>query len=269
MNQFVHSVKLKIILAFGACIALMIAIGLFGAAGLYRLNSNMNKAYFDNTVAIGQLSDVRAAQLNIRVKLRRIQLTRAADDISKTLPGIEANLATMSKAWSDYYPAGISSDKERQIADRIAPIINKFTSNTSDVITLLEAGNFDAATELSTRAAALADSLTQALNDDATLNMAQAKLSADDSNATFRTLLWIVVALVGVGVIIATGVTAYLLRAISAPLSEAVIVANHIASGRLENDIQITSRDEFGQLLEALKRMDQQLSNTIRGIKGS
>jgi methyl-accepting chemotaxis protein len=72
-----------------------------------------------------------------------------------------------------------------------------------------------------------------------------------------------------VGVIVAVGASAYLLRAISKPLNKAVDVANHIANGKLENHVVVDSRGEFGQLLEALKKMDEQLSDTVRGIKAS
>ena len=61
----------------------------------------------------------------------------------------------------------------------------------------------------------------------------------------------------------------YLLKAILAPLNTAIGIADQIANGKLDNDIQITSRDEFGQLLEALQKMDRQVSDTVRGIKVS
>ncbi|KAE8753416.1 HAMP domain-containing protein, partial [Paraburkholderia madseniana] len=269
MNHFFHTIKFKIILAFGVCVTLTAAIGLFGVFGISRLNSNMSDAYSSNTVPIAQLSDIRAAQLDIRAKLRRLQATRNADDVAKTLPGIQANVEMINKAWTDYYPASISSDKEHRIADKINAALSEFKFQTTDAVAALKESNFDAAADLISRSANVSDSLTNDLGADATLHLVQAKQFSDDSGSTFRAILWIAIALIGFGVMVAAGASLYLLRAISNPLKKAVDVANQIASGRLENDIQITSRDEFGQLLEALKRMDQQLSNTIRGIKGS
>ncbi|MGF6931973.1 methyl-accepting chemotaxis protein [Paraburkholderia sp. UCT70] len=45
-----------------------------------------------------------------------------------------------------------------------------------------------------------------------------------------------------IGVIVAAGASVYLLRAISIPLNKAVDVANHIADGKLENQIVVDSR---------------------------
>jgi methyl-accepting chemotaxis protein len=269
VNHFFHTIKFKIILAFCVCITLMATMGLFGIVGLSRLNSNIDSAYFGNTVAIGELSDVRAAQLDIRAKLRRLQATRTQEDVARTLPGIKANLATIDKVWNSYYPAGITSGEERAIANGIDSSLSIFRSQTNDAIATLSSGNFDAAADFINKSADSSDSLTKSLTEDAAQNMLQAKQSADDSNSTYLTLLWLAIVLVSVGVITVVGVSAYLIRAISGPLSRAVGVANHIAGGKLENDIETTSRDEFGQLLEALKKMDSQLTDTVRGIKAS
>jgi methyl-accepting chemotaxis protein len=46
-------------------------------------------------------------------------------------------------------------------------------------------------------------------------------------------------------------------------------IANQIAVGQLGNRITVRTRGEFGRLLEALGKMDLQLSQTARGIKSS
>lgn len=56
VSNFIQTIRLKIIIAFGACVILMAVIGLFGAFGLSKLNSNMNEAYSSNTVAISDLT---------------------------------------------------------------------------------------------------------------------------------------------------------------------------------------------------------------------
>ncbi|EJL91021.1 methyl-accepting chemotaxis protein, partial [Herbaspirillum sp. CF444] len=108
-----------------------------------------------------------------------------------------------------------------------------------------------------------------ALNEGSALHLARAKQFMEDSESTFRAILWGAIGLLGAGVIIAIGASAYLLRAILKPLNKAVDIANHIANGKLDNQVAVDSRDEFGQLLESLKTMDRQLSHTVRGIKAS
>ncbi|HKR45658.1 MAG TPA: methyl-accepting chemotaxis protein [Paraburkholderia sp.] len=269
MNQFTHTIRFKIILAFGVCIVFMVAIGVFGVYGLSRLNSNMSDSYSGNLMPIAQLSDTRAAQLNIRAKIRRMQAARSQATVSQTMPSVETDLADMDKAWNAYYPAGISSDKERDIAERLARDLTDFRKQINDIVSALNVGNFDNAGELIDKSFVTADAVTKGLADDAALNVAQASQFENDSDSVFRATRWIAIALVTTGVFVATGVSIYLLRAISSPLARAVNVAHQIAGGRLENQITIDLRGEFGQLLDALNKMDEQLSETVRGIKAS
>ncbi|GGC23182.1 hypothetical protein GCM10011400_06820 [Paraburkholderia caffeinilytica] len=115
----------------------------------------------------------------------------------------------------------------------------------------------------------ITETMNDALDQDAALNLAQAQQFVDDGKSTFTTILWIAIVLLGAGVMVALGASTYLLRAIAKPLNKAVEGANNIASGKLENQIAVDSGGELGQLLEALKKMDHQLSNTVRGIKVS
>ncbi|MDO7165006.1 methyl-accepting chemotaxis protein, partial [Acinetobacter baumannii] len=81
-----------------------------------------------------------------------------------------------------------------------------------------------------------------------------------------RILVWAIV-LVCAGFAVGVGMCWYLLRAISRPLSRAVNVANDIAGGKLENGIVVDTQGEFRELLVALRKMDEQLTETVRGIK--
>lgn len=53
------------------------------------------------------------------------------------------------------------------------------------------------------------------------------------------------------------------------PLLEALSHANAIARGELGGNLEWKSDDEIGDLVDALRRMDQQLGDTVRGIKMS
>lgn len=77
MKRFTQSIKLKIFGAFGGAVALLVVVGIFGVVGLSRVNSNMRDSYTGNTGPIADLSDVRAAQLDIRLQLHLIEMFRA------------------------------------------------------------------------------------------------------------------------------------------------------------------------------------------------
>lgn len=269
MNKFIYTIRFKIIVVLGACITLMAAMGVMAIVGLARLNSNMSETYGGTVVPLAQISEVRAAQLNIRVKLRRIQIEKTPATLDKMLPIVQSELATIDKVWPQYYPAAVSNPTEREAADRADRALKELMTQTGNIITLLKAGKFDAASDLINSTASLSDALNLALSDDTKINVLEAKQFADDGESTYKTLLMVTVALLSTGVLIAGGMSIYLMRVITRPLDRAVNIANRIAEGKLENRITVDIRGEFGLLLDALKTMDGKLSNTVRGIKAS
>ncbi len=269
MQRFAQSIRFKIVLAFGVSVALMAAVGAFGIYGMSKMNSNMYDAYTGSTVPLGDLSEVRAAQLEIRLQLRRIQALHDPSQTKACIELIRGALERLDKRWSHYYLDGVSSGKEREITDGIKSVLPQFKAVTDDVIAALNADNYDAAAALIEKSVQIGDSLDKGITDDVALNLLQAKQFAEDNESTFRSIRWIAIALVGTGVLAAIGMSGYLLRAVTRPLDQALRIANEIAGGNLENQITVASKDEFGQLLEALKKMDRQLSDTVRDIKTS
>jgi methyl-accepting chemotaxis protein len=265
MGSFGQSINL----AFGACVVLMAGIGLFGAFGLSKLNSNIADSYSGNTVPINDLSDVREASLDIQLQLRQMQVLHDQGKTAPLIKEIRKDEDVINKAWNHYYPDGISSDNEREIADSIKNAFTPFKAAADGAVAALSAGNYDAATSAIEKLAVSGDAIKEALNQDAAINLAGAQEFTDDSESMFRRILWIAIALLVVGVLVGLGASAYLRRVISKPLDRAVEIANHIAGGKLANDIVVDSQGEFGQLLEALKKMDAQLSATVQGIKNS
>ncbi|MDY0107174.1 MAG: methyl-accepting chemotaxis protein, partial [Giesbergeria sp.] len=90
---------------------------------------------------------------------------------------------------------------------------------------------------------------------------AKARAQADSAR-----LLLLVLGLIGLacGVALAVWIT----RSITAPLSEAVRVAQAVASGDLSTRVEVRSSDETGQLLQALKDMNESLSGIVQEVRG-
>jgi methyl-accepting chemotaxis protein len=61
----------------------------------------------------------------------------------------------------------------------------------------------------------------------------------------------------------------WLSRSISRPLKQAVSVATCVAEGDLTNRIEAASSDETGQLMAAMKAMNQSLSGIVGGVRNS
>ncbi|MDN7578346.1 methyl-accepting chemotaxis protein [Burkholderia orbicola] len=269
MSRFGKSIKFRIFFALAACVALMVAIGVFGLFGLSRLNSNVHDAYRGNTLPISELSEIRAATFETQLRLRGAASERDPARLRSGIDETRAEQRRLDTIWNRYYGQSITSEKEQRIADRIRDVLPRFRAGVDAALAAVDGGDRDAATAAIDRLAPAAGALKQALDDDIALNIDQAKSFVDDSASTFVMILWVAIGLIGIGVLVAAWVSAHLMRHISTPLGQAVSVADEIAGGSLDNRIDIASHDEFGRLLGALATMDRQLGTTVRGIKRS
>ncbi|MCW9030152.1 MAG: methyl-accepting chemotaxis protein, partial [Gammaproteobacteria bacterium] len=91
-------------------------------------------------------------------------------------------------------------------------------------------------------------------------NMLQSKADAFKEAATNLAVIILLIILAVQGVVwwIASGITR--------PISLAVKVAQRIADGDLSSDIQVTAKDETGQLLKAMESMQSGLRNIVNQI---
>jgi methyl-accepting chemotaxis protein-1 (serine sensor receptor) len=58
-----------------------------------------------------------------------------------------------------------------------------------------------------------------------------------------------------------------LIRSITRPLDDAVVMAQTVAAGDLSSEVRVSTRDEIGELLGALKSMQHNLSNIVGQVR--
>ncbi|MBK1680491.1 methyl-accepting chemotaxis protein [Rhodocyclus tenuis] len=95
------------------------------------------------------------------------------------------------------------------------------------------------------------------------LNDQAAKDAAESAQFARTLVLGLSVAAVLLAILLAWWVT----HSITAPIRQAVEVANSLAEGDLTSKIEVQSKDETGQLLAAMKNMVEKLSATITQVR--
>jgi methyl-accepting chemotaxis protein len=129
---------------------------------------------------------------------------------------------------------GTSDALKAVVADKLVPEMKKYFATVDDV-------------------ASYQDVLFQAANQ-----------RIDEVYADSRKFL-IALGLLALGCGVALGLM--LTRSITRPLARAVGLAQQVASGDLTADIQVTSKDEVGVLLSALKGMNESLLKTVSEVR--
>jgi len=264
-SRFLRSIKFKIFLAFALCIAIMFALGGAGIYSLSRSNGNLKDVYESNVLPILDISSVLADELDVRIRIRNLAVEQDATKAANLTARIKADEQDASQHWTAYYPGNVSSGDEKAVADRIDQLMKQTDNSVAGI--MANPSTFESVASGTMRDAY--DALIVNLRNDVTLNANQAKDANQRGEQAYTTTLWVLGLLLVCGVLLGTGILMFLVRAISTPLGKALLIANEIAGGQLDNEIRITETDEFGELLNSLKKMDNSLANTVREIKTS
>ena len=84
---------------------------------------------------------------------------------------------------------------------------------------------------------------------------------------SFNSIFMVSVIAITLGIILAIIFGFLMIRAIVAPLNQAIAVANAVASGDLTSRIEVNSTNETGRLLQALKTMNDNLTDLVGKVR--
>ncbi|QKV53703.1 methyl-accepting chemotaxis protein [Comamonas antarctica] len=101
------------------------------------------------------------------------------------------------------------------------------------------------------------------------MSQQRAKSAQQAAAAAYDTARVWLVAGVALSALIAAFFGALVTRSVVRPVREAVDAANHIAQGDLSRDIASGNRDEMGEMLQALQRMQTSLAQTVNSVRSN
>jgi methyl-accepting chemotaxis protein len=223
----------------------------------------IQSVYFQLPALTEELGQLRAKGAGLLAKKEASAEDRLA--VQSIMARVQDRLGQTSNAF------GKAAAENAQIASRLGPLMNdaashakKLSESAQSQIVAVETLSFDAPEYV--RLATQAIDAQFALNDAARVDLElMMKAKIDAFHRTRWTMLGSMLALVA-----AAGYIAYLItRAVTVPLNNAVAVAQSVARGNLVNDFEINSNNEVGQMLRALKEMNDSLRAIVGDVRVS
>ncbi|MFZ6686305.1 methyl-accepting chemotaxis protein [Undibacterium sp. SXout11W] len=101
------------------------------------------------------------------------------------------------------------------------------------------------------------------------IELQREKNKKDEESAAqkYHNALTLMLALTGLTVIVGAGIAWFVTLSITGPIYAAVAVAKKVASGDLTSNIEVNSKDEMGELLQALKEMNGSLQTIVSEVR--
>jgi methyl-accepting chemotaxis protein-1 (serine sensor receptor) len=261
-------ISLKLPLAIGGALVLAVAAGLFG---IYELRQSV--ATYERVIAVDYHHQHEALGALVDFK------TQVQEWKNVLLRGKDAK--QLEKYWGAFqkHEGKVSSEIKKLEAElpdgELRALAGKFLQAHAAMgegyrkgFEAFKAANFessagDAAVKGMDRAPAeLLDQLAEKIVEASTAAV------ADAAQASKRAIAISIGLMLAVGVLGAIGAV-LISRSITRPINRALQVAQTVASGDLTSTIEASDRDETGQLLGALKQMNQSLVSIVGDVRQS
>ena len=252
----------KLLLAF------LLMLGFVGAVGFTALAQLAKVARQADLIATESLSSVqRVAEISTNAAqsrsaalelLTRLHLNYAteAEESNRAL----ADAAAQMKANVAAYQPLVRTDGQRALWTTASARWADYQREQDRAIEIARDGLAgDAQKVLIGQAKLKFDSFEAALHavtDSSNVDAERARLAADNGGAEARRIVFVLLAL---ATLIGCTIAVLITRSITRPLQASVDLLEHIGAGRLDNAVDTTRRDEFGQLLAGLATTQSQL----------
>ena len=272
MNAFAPSrfgtISARLGAAFSVLTVLLIVSAVFGIASLGSLNQTM-QALLDREARAGTYS----ARLIGLAHATSAALGRAV--MSENLAAIQHNikhaarLRTEGEATKKLLVQAVHSERSREMLQKADAAETGYRSEMDKVFASIKDGDSDSARSalnqpaLMNAEAAYLKALEQ-LDALQAASLEEAKRGAESFFGARRNTFLVVVA---AAVALAAGLGFWITRGITGPIAQAVTIARRVAQGDLTTSIRVTSRDEVGQLLSALKDMNESLVQIVGRVR--
>jgi methyl-accepting chemotaxis protein len=246
---------------------LLLLLGAGGLLSLAKTNASLKTVYEDRVVSLGQLDTVSSNMLEIHI--------RTASMLNADPAGVEQLAAEVLRlrgaadnVWQDYMSTYLTDDEKRLAQEFADARKTAAAEGVTPFMVALRAGERDKASRLlhDKIDPSIAKSM-QAMGALIKLQLEIAKAEYMGSQERYASFRSGAVAAIIVGVLLAAGMGYWLMMAITRPLRRAVTIAEAVAAGDLTQQITVESRDEMGQLTDALKRMNDSLAKIVGGVR--
>ena len=251
---------------FALVLTLLASVAMLGINGMSRSNDALHHIVEVNAAKISLLEDMSKSVHIVSRVIRTIVLLSDETEVRNQHKKIDAArekynaaLATLEKMPLDEAGKALLA-KIREDANTTRPLNDKF-------IELAKTSKEDAIALLLKEATPAATKWQDAIEEFIDLQKVKSKKGQVSAEETYHSAMTLMLTLTGLALLAGGFIAWFSTRSITRPLTQAVKVAQTVAAGDLTSHIEVDSTDETGQLLQALKDMNDSLVNIVGKVR--
>ena len=266
---FFHNLKLatKLVASFAAVLLLSASVGLFALFQLDRVNQTATDLTRQALPAARTLQDIKYQLQRHRAQMTQHLLAATpaeAEGYEKSMPVLWDTVTKDHAAYAQY----AKTPEEQQLLSEIGTDLKSYATHAAAILQLSrELQSEQAAYQLRGDSLKVTLAIQTRLDALDKINAARTEAFNAAGDELFANAQWWIIGLLIGSVVIGLGLALGIARAVSRPLQHAVKLAQQVAAGNLGSHIEVHSRDETGQLLQALKDMNTSLLQIVGEVR--
>jgi methyl-accepting chemotaxis protein len=257
----------RLALGFGMILALLVLVTATGLSNMNTLNNTVDNIVNGNNLRLQAANDMREAQRSVTIAVRDIILTEDEAETRRLYEEIGAG-------WQAYDRADAVLQKMVTRPDMRA-LLGKITdARTTSAPLIAQAAELGKLNKQAEGFEVLKSKVKPATaawrNAIAEMIRAQTELNAADQaagEAEYGKARVVLYAVAAAAILLAVVIAWRITRSITGPMREAVRIATTVAAGDLTSRIEVDSKDETGELLAALKAMNESLRTIVHQVR--
>jgi methyl-accepting chemotaxis protein len=264
-----RGIALRLAVGFGAVLLLLLAVAGAGVLQLQRLQRQADELVTQHIAMLDALGRMQESGSERALLLRDLVLGYTVDERGAVERQLKSNGVTHSEASNRLADVADASrvGAARDAMQRVVELGERLSALEKSLLEYVAAWRMDDAKAVLAELGPQQQGMNRLLRESFVATMADADRSVKDNRTQHRWMLMIVGASAGLCVLLGVAIAFFTGRGILRPVGEAKATALRIASGDLAQPITARSRDEVGQLVDALELMRQALSGSVADIR--
>lgn len=260
--------RLRFILSF--LVIFLLGIQMLGLFGMGKAIDGLKTVYHDRSIPLKQVTQIDSLLMQSRLAITSALMIPTPEIINKKTAIVDENTEEISRIWSDYTTTYLTAE-EKMLAVDFADARQKLVDEgMQPAVDALRADEIGLAYQiLVEKIRPLYQPVDNRLKALIALQLDETKREYEQEQRRYETIRNILIASIAIALILAALISVVLTRAIFRPLEDVVTIARSVAAGNLRQEIEVRSRNEIGQLMQALKEMRDSLVDTIGQVRES
>lgn len=258
----------KLMIGFGILAAMLGFVAYRGVMVAGDINETMTVLYVNHLTG---LSAVKEANINLVYTGRAMRAAILAPERTE----IEVHRANIDKylaAFHTQFAAAektLITDEGKRKAVEIKATLAEYTPLVNEAMRLVVAGEHKVAIEIVAKSRAVANKLDDSLGELARMKETLAEHANRAGDAEYVRARTMLLSIGVAGTFLALLLGYIIAQMIARPLAAATELVTAVAAGDLRNTVEVTSKDEVGQMLSSVNHMVENLRKTVASVAAS